>query len=274
VADRARTRPLLTIFVLIVAAGAVYLAVIYAFGYAFETGLELPNRRLLVTLALLSSLLFFVFIIWFVIALADKIVPRLCRGKEKNDCPGADGSETAGHARPKRVGFLPHLLARLAAGLVAAPVALFLTIVLWIASFMMLTACLVNDPVKTQEQAFLLSKQFVLMNEMERLEHYGVDASMFEHSEVGKFSVMCDPPPRFHHARPGWGGGFDVVWAAFLPGGCDRCWKIVEVSATVGKCGTVGDFRISRLDKLYRNKPLCPPAYWPPGAKPEQSAKP
>jgi len=249
VANRADKRPLLLILALIAAAAAVYFGFVYGHGHGFEAGTKSTGPNLFAILALVSLLFFFMFIIWFVVALAGR-VSRLLSGTT-----------------------VTRLLVKAAAILVSIPVAGYLTFFLWAAS--PLYGCPFYELVQ-KDQAFELSKEFILKHRMEELGQYGVDASIFEHSEARKFTSTCNRPPRYHYAALAEDGGFHVAWVTYLKGGCDDCWERLMVSATVGPCGSIASFRISHEDKMFspsakKDVPLCPPAYWPPGAKPESA---
>lgn len=134
-------------------------------------------------------------------------------------------------------------------------------------------ACLINGPVKTKEQAISMSKEYVRsIAKRENLSKRGFDASIVEHSKFLKRDpTPCQQPPKFHLVKASEMGSYNVSWYAYKKAECDTCWQRLSLSTGVGICGGVYLIGYNRKREMYdrhaasKTKPLCPPAYWPPG---------
>jgi len=254
--DRIRTRPLLTTFVLLVAGAGAHLGIFEAYFYARDAGIGAPVPNILSILLLMSAAVFFPIVIAFAVVWTQGILRRLIvalGGKPTGEFPNAISYI---------VGVVLFLLI-----LISLPIYLFVV-------FAFTWSC---HPTTTAEQAIARSKQYILDHDIGIITGYGGDASMVEHSERGNFAGSCHEPPRYHYARPSKIGGFDVRWIGFVKGDCPECWRRISGLINVTKCGHIWAEAEYGAWSLVReragNRSYCPPAYWPPGSKPDRDAK-
>lgn len=131
--------------------------------------------------------------------------------------------------------------------------------------------CLGRAITNSLSEAIDISKTHLRLEGERRLEKYGIDASITEHSELlSQEPPPCEGPPRFHIGRKRELEGYSIVWASYAQKECPDCWVFYTVSVDVGKCGGAKIGGIGIRDFSYSSSArngavaLCPPKYWPP----------
>ena len=135
-----------------------------------------------------------------------------------------------------------------------------------------------SPTVTSVSDAISVSKKYLREQGEQRLEKYGLDSSIVEHSEpLDRAPPPCAGPPRYHVGRAyrEWEGleGYTVVWAGYVEKPCPKCWEFYTVSVSIGKSGGAVIEGIGLRDFSYSSytadhaEPLCPPQYWPPTMK-------
>jgi hypothetical protein len=130
-----------------------------------------------------------------------------------------------------------------------------------------------GPPVETNEQALRLLEETVLSDQTyrgtgrlsykEQFLKEGGTEEMFREAEEQIPNNRCQPP-RYYSVRDSKNDPENtlVYFKGFIPGPCENCWKIVNVSALLSReCGRLYDISIHLDDDI---QSTCPPTYWPP----------
>jgi hypothetical protein len=105
----------------------------------------------------------------------------------------------------------------------------------------------------TEEEIFEVMKRHLLDPENKTLAANHLDASIFDNIMHGEIIQICRRPKSFWFIRQE--GDFSpwkdswpvyVTIVTLVKGNCEECWDRVVIGASVSRCGTIHQFRVSR----------------------------